>query len=247
MKRKELLEKKFVVDTQIDRIEFLKNKVIQLKNKISEGRSRVDLLKNKNQEKELKLQEAARMLDEYQKLSMDKMKGANQTTMELQEVRRKLADNRRRRISELMTLLPLETSAKNTSKVLFMNIYFPSIADLSRIEDTISSAALGYIVLLVSILSQYLNVQLPYEMWFMGSKSMIHKQGDINSRAYALNLQTSTMEEFKIALEQLEYNVYYLCLSQNFFFEEKENAKHFLFMNLYYLLKKCSGERYDVV
>lgn len=53
---------------------------------------------------------------------------------------------------------------------------------------------------------------------------------------YPLSLKLGNPLEFKMALQQLGANIYYLCISQGLVFEDKEEVQPYLLLNLLYLL-----------
>lgn len=179
----------------------------------------------------------------------------------------------RQRILDLVGILPLRASAKDSNKTYIINSHYSNTVDFTseqcfrsllltkpEIDSKAGAATLGYLALFLSILSQYLNVQLPYEMQFMGSSSIIRKQGEPNlnklvinagerrSQAYSLAYDPHRNEDFQMALLQLSANVYYLSISQGIFIADKDNVPTYFLIHLVNLLEHSKGvARYLII
>jgi hypothetical protein len=78
-------------------------------------------------------------------------------------------------------------------------------------DPEVVAAALGYIVLVLQMLSVYLNVSLPYAMCFGGSQSYVSFNDEDSSRYFLTLLDNANPQHFNRALTLLHFNILYFC------------------------------------
>ncbi|KAJ3020164.1 hypothetical protein HKX48_001216 [Thoreauomyces humboldtii] len=78
------------------------------------------------------------------------------------------------------------------------------------------NVAIGHVIHMTSLLSEYLHIDLPFVTVYKGAQSYAHAyQGDVSKDSYVpLQLTDTNSEEFIEGLSMLNYNVAFLCYSQ---------------------------------
>eukprot|EP01127_Copromyxa_protea_P009819 TRINITY_DN2343_c0_g1_i1.p1 TRINITY_DN2343_c0_g1~~TRINITY_DN2343_c0_g1_i1.p1 ORF type:complete len:576 (-),score=86.96 TRINITY_DN2343_c0_g1_i1:661-2214(-) len=219
---------------------YLIQKRDELRGQLIEGREQVSIKCLQNTQHRIELKNSRETLKASSAENYIKQEKLEESKRVLAETIHKLEACRRQRISDLITLLPLKVSSRE-SMIFFINSHYSNLVDFSSVGNESGAATLGYVVLLVSIMSQYLNVHLPYDMQFMGSSSVIRKQGYRESTVYPLSSKLGGPQEFKMALHQLGANIYYLCVSQGMVFEDKEDVQQHFLLNLLHLIYNCKS------
>eukprot|EP01124_Arcella_intermedia_P006174 TRINITY_DN13629_c0_g1_i1.p1 TRINITY_DN13629_c0_g1~~TRINITY_DN13629_c0_g1_i1.p1 ORF type:complete len:505 (+),score=130.73 TRINITY_DN13629_c0_g1_i1:68-1516(+) len=158
-----------------------------------------------------------------------KVPGVRQKRLECSQV---LVNERRKKLRELKILLPI--SPRN-DKVLFLKVELQKNAkyfyrNVQNKEHL--SFILGYQLLLVQLLSLYLEIPLKYTMKFMSSQSSIGMRSEKQ-----LTLHPDVTNEFETAVQYLSRNVYNLVRQYNVIIDCK-GSRDFPLVNLYFLLNK---------
>jgi len=94
---------------------------------------------------------------------------------------------------------------------------------------------MGYLVLFLKLLCYLLDISLPYQMKFLGSKSLIWDPINKSNVKYPLTFDGKPNETQK-ALSRLNGNIFYLCVFNGLVFEDGINAEPYHFLNLYHLI-----------
>jgi len=114
-------------------------------------------------------------------------------------------------VAEFFSFLPLNPHSETECSII--NIKVPnSSAVWPDFPSEVMAAALGYLVHMLHIITTYLDVCIPYSMAFFGSRSIIWREGSL--RRYVLYNNNTNPQEFRTALDMLNWNVIHLCISQ---------------------------------
>eukprot|EP01114_Cavostelium_apophysatum_P008123 TRINITY_DN2041_c0_g1_i1.p1 TRINITY_DN2041_c0_g1~~TRINITY_DN2041_c0_g1_i1.p1 ORF type:complete len:720 (-),score=189.05 TRINITY_DN2041_c0_g1_i1:12-2171(-) len=162
----------------------------------------------------------------------------------------KLSKHRKYLIVELLSFFPLNPVTENEYAIV--NIKLPQ-AYLNWIGLPLEAVATacGYVVHLLSVATVYLDVCLPYKMLFSGSRSLIWRDGSRYEKKEAQDkrylLYKEDEEDFRIALDMLNWNVVHFCLSQGIMISQ--DKQEFTLANLLHALRSpllgLPGPHYD--
>lgn len=104
-----------------------------------------------------------------------------------------------------------EQQTRLTQAVLQDQDHPPAYSGPPGTDPEVVSAALGYIVLVLQMLSAYLQVGLPYAMHFAGSQSYLTFNDEEASRYYLTLLDNANPQHFNRAITLLHFNILYFC------------------------------------
>jgi len=141
----------------------------------------------------------------------------------------------------LKTILPLNRSPHNRDKIAFLHVELPRSGTYLGGDVDISSAVLGNLLLLVKLLAFYLEVPLPYNMTFFGSRSFLWDESSKSGKKYLLTFEGNSKEDFSKALDCLNCNIFQLCLSQGFEFEDGSSVLQYHLLNLLNFFNRCNA------
>lgn len=140
------------------------------------------------------------------------LKDAKKTKVEIEKY---LTARRRKLISQLMQIYPIERTAANNNYSV-RGIVLP-VSGLTSYEEQPISSALGYIAHLVFLLSKYLDVPLRYRIVYRCSRSGICD--DVESfTELPLYFQNTNLRNFEKAIRLLHRNIAHVSLICVLFF-----------------------------
>jgi hypothetical protein len=171
--------------------------------------------------------------------SMNNMKRASEFE------KQKVLNERRRKLKEIKELFPLRKHPKYPKKIFFCKKILPEDINFLEWDSPSGTVLLENIAIISTTLSIILEVVLPYEAirvdTVLAMRSRIPPDEEETTwKSYKLTKEGNDIHEFKIALDFLCTNVYFLCTSQGIIFEDCSNTKPFILQNLHVLYKLSS-------
>lgn len=206
----ELFRLKKQRDLCLFRLDLLRDQINQDENYIQKVKYKTTLLQKTLKEKKQQLKDSKSFLAGQ----VQRMESQYPTTLQNLEksnakLFKRLQQHRQYLVAELLSFFPLNPVSE--TEYAIVNIKLPNaFTDWKGLPNEVVSAALGYLVHFHNVMVTYLDVVLPYKMEFFGSRSKLWRDG--SPKQYLL--YNSDEEEFRIALEMLNWNVVHFCLSQ---------------------------------
>eukprot|EP01112_Ceratiomyxa_fruticulosa_P014438 TRINITY_DN4132_c0_g1_i2.p1 TRINITY_DN4132_c0_g1~~TRINITY_DN4132_c0_g1_i2.p1 ORF type:complete len:433 (-),score=99.62 TRINITY_DN4132_c0_g1_i2:86-1384(-) len=222
-KRKEIFE----LQTRSLRISELKEKIQTLQQKIQQGKEGVEKIRQAQKEDELSQETVKKKMEENTKVLVDTYSNQRIEIQKLHDnstsIQKSVSLQRRTLVSELLSFFTIAPSPSLVNRdagendCMVINIILPNSGRYTGLPSDVISAALGYVVHIVGLLSTYLGIVLPYKMMFMGSRSIIWSEGVVPAepKRYQLHYQGySPTRDFETGVKMLNENIAFLCYAQ---------------------------------
>lgn len=203
----------------VERMPEAEERTKTVENAVSMQRKRLEVARKRRSELHTSLQERRNAMQNGRK-AQDSTERDMTGAKPLLDDKRKDSDKQtddihgqRRRISEdLLGIYPIEPIPNKTLSFRIRGLYLPN-SDFENVQEDETAAALGYVAHLVTLLSAYHSVALPYPIHALGSNSTIQDPislttaattgGTAQSRTYPLFMKSTIRYRF-------EYGVFLL-------------------------------------
>jgi len=212
-------------DTISRRVQHLKERINYMKNQMKNEREEIKKIRKNNKTK-MKILQIAKVesKNKLQKLELDYPPLLDKYSKDSVAIFKKLAQHRKYLITELLSFFPLNPISETECAIV--NIILPNVYSAwPELPVEVLGAAVGYLVHMQNIMTVYLDISLPYQMEFFGSRSKIWRGGSELQKKYLLF--NNNEEEIRIGLEMLNWNVVHLAISQGVMVNA-ENHEHTL-------------------
>jgi hypothetical protein len=192
-----------------ERLRTVEAAVTAEKRRVEAVRRKRDELKA-NIERRRDLMEAGREVQTHLESELPSQKDKHQETKELIEKTAEEVTGQRRRVCEdLQIIFPIEPIPSGKSLAFTIRGLALPNTEFDDAEEGVTAAALGYVAQVVSLLSPYLSVILPYPVTPHGSTSTIDDPLSMNTNK-TNNLQTYPLFMKGVVRYRFEYGVFLL-------------------------------------
>eukprot|EP00002_Diphylleia_rotans_P031066 TRINITY_DN6431_c0_g1_i2.p1 TRINITY_DN6431_c0_g1~~TRINITY_DN6431_c0_g1_i2.p1 ORF type:complete len:500 (+),score=74.26 TRINITY_DN6431_c0_g1_i2:50-1549(+) len=213
-RRNRAREQKRLLEIQQHRVMKLRSEYEWMKENVTKGREHIQQVRERIQQRTNALYDSCCQLMTKKHLLKQERETLLEERLHLDRIKFSLSKRRTYLVSQLRSILPIAKSTDGkTYKILTLRI--PNGEFLGSDEE-IEAAALGYVCLLVTTLSKYLDVPLRYPMKFMGSRSLIYDFITIQSSSeFQLYLKGAESQRYEYAVHLLSRNVEQLLNTQS--------------------------------
>ncbi|ORX92436.1 UV radiation resistance protein and autophagy-related subunit 14-domain-containing protein [Clohesyomyces aquaticus] len=191
-----------------ERLKTVKSAVSAEKRRVDSARRKRDELKASIQHREEKMQEGRELQARVENEILVQKEQHTQTKDQIQKTEEDIAGQRRRICEDLLKIFPIEPIPGKALGFTIRGLFLPN-AEFDDVKEDVTSAALGYVAQVVSLLSPYLSVVLPYPVTPNGSASTIEDPLAMNT-SRANNLRTYPLFMKGVVRYRFEYGVFLL-------------------------------------
>jgi hypothetical protein len=193
-------------------LKIVESAVVAEKRRVEAVRRRRDELKASIQERK-QLMDAGQKLQEQISKEIEEQKEAQQETKELVEkTQDELMGQRRRICEDMQKIYPIEPVRGQSLLFTIRGLALPN-AVFDDVKEDDTSAALGFVAHVVTLLSPYLSIMLPYPIYVNGSTSTIDDVLAMNEnsqnvpRSYPLFIKGVVRYRFEYGVFLLNKNI----------------------------------------
>ncbi|KAF2865169.1 UV radiation resistance-associated gene protein [Massariosphaeria phaeospora] len=193
-----------------ERLKTVQAAVVAEKRRVEAVRKRRDELKNNIQRRRELMHTGRELQTRMESELVEAREKHNETKQLVDKAQEDIAGQRRRICEDLQTVFPIEPMPGKSLAFTIRGLPLPNThTEFDDAKEDVTAAALGYVAQVLSLLSPYFSVILPYPMNVNGSASTIEDPLAMNTGSQS-NLRTFPLFMKGVVRYRFEYGVFLL-------------------------------------